>query len=118
MSEQQWIDIFINDDRDIQLDVAGMPGYTDDRATIAQDIKHMIMETGILVELIAERSREKWLANMNQLELMVEEDVRIVPGTVEIDQTETGVIYLTAETVMGPIQWPFSIDQINGVNND
>ncbi|AMO56553.1 DUF2590 family protein [Endozoicomonas montiporae] len=112
MSEQQWIDILIKD-RDIALDVAGMPAYTDDRASIAQDIKHMILETGILIELVADRSRENWLNNMNRLELMVEEDVRIVPGTVKIERPRTEVINLTANTTMGPILWPFTLEEIN-----
>ena len=112
--EQQWIDILINKDRDIELDVAGMPAYTDNRASIAQDIKHMILETGILVELIGDRSREKWQSNMNRLELMVEEDVRIKPGTVKIDRPRTEILNLTADTTMGPILWPFTLEEING----
>ena len=100
----KFVDLLITD-RDITLDVAGMPGYVEDRASIAQDIKHMIIESGILVELIAERSPMKWASNMTRLERMVENDIRIIPGSIilERDTKNIGKIFMTANTVLGRI---------------
>ena len=102
--DKQWIDILITD-HDVTLDVAGVPVETDGRASIAQDIKHMILETGILIELISERSGARWQHNINRLEMMVEEDVRIIPGTVKIEQQDHETFYLFAETTLGPLNW-------------
>ena len=109
----QYIDILITD-RDIALDVAGMPENVDDRASIAQDIKHMIMESGVLVDLIAERSPMKWASNMTQLETMVEDDIRIIPGSVILDRdnNDKGRIFLTANTTLGPLGWILTSDNV------
>ncbi len=102
----QFVDLLITD-RDITLDNAGMPVYVDDRASIAQDIQHMIMESEILIQLIAERSPMKWAGNLIKLETMIEDDVRIIPGSVimERDKADSGKILLTANTILGPLGW-------------
>ena len=107
MSEElteQWTDILI-EDRDLVLDVAGIPVTTANRGSIAQDIKHMFMDTGIAVELIGERNPAKWRQNQNRMERMVEEDRRIIPGTVFIDRPDHETIYITADTQLGPIDF-------------
>ena len=110
MSEsfQQWQDILITD-RDITLDPAGMPDYVIQRPSITQDIVHMILESGLLIELIGERSRAKWIGNMTQIEMLVENDQRIIPGTVVIDWNDPEQMVLFAQSVMGEISVPLSV---------
>ncbi len=103
MMDQHWQDILITD-RDIALDDAGMTGMVIQRPSITQDIVHMIMESGILIELVGERSRTKWAGNMTRLETLVEDDNRIIPGTVEIDWNNREKVYLFAESVIGDIE--------------
>lgn len=95
----QWRDILITD-RDITLDPAGMPEFVVQRPSITQDIAHMILESGILIELVGERSTIKWADNMTRLESMVEDDVRIVPGTVIIDWSNRERIYIVARSTI------------------
>lgn len=109
MSEsQQWQDILITD-RDITLDPAGMPDYVIQRPSITQDIVHMILESGLLIELVGERSRAKWIGNMTQIEMLVENDQRIIPGTVVIDWNDPEQMVLFAQSVMGEISVPLSV---------
>ena len=110
MSEsfQQWQDILITD-RDITLDPAGMPDYVIQRPSITQDIVHMILESGLLIELVGERSRAKWTGNMTRIEMLVEDDQRIIPGTVVINWKDPEKIWLFAQSVMGVISVPLSV---------
>lgn len=103
MAEPKYFDILITDD-DITLDVGGIPARCSDRDSIAQDIKHMIRATGLLVELVANRDAGKKAGNIVELTIAVDNDERIVPGTCVISEPELGVFYLVAETVeFGPI---------------
>lgn len=103
------------DGRDLAPDIAGIPQQLQGRDVIAQDLKHAILDSGILVALIGERSPMKWAANLQALELLAEEDPRIIPGSVlvERDQVEKGRIYLFAETSLGKIQLGGMLDESN-----
>lgn len=107
--DEQWTDILIVD-RDLSLDVAGIPETIADRGSIAQDIKHMFMDTGVAVELIGERNPAKWRQNQDRMERMVEEDRRIIPGTVFIERTDDQTLYITADTQLGPIDFHLPIN--------
>lgn len=93
-----YIDLLITNN-DLTLDPSNQPVLVDDRASIAQDIAHMIRESGLLVTLMAERDRFRRTDCIKQLELLVEEDERLVPGTVEIIETGSGQYLVTATTV-------------------
>lgn len=93
-----YIDLLITDD-DFTLDAGGIPRTVDGRASIAQDIVHMIRETGLLVELVANRDARRKAQNLLQITIEVDNDARIVPGTAAIAETGLGVFYLTATTV-------------------
>lgn len=93
-----YIDLLIEDDG-IALDPLGLPIFIDGRASIAQDIKHMIRETGMLIEMIGERNREKIKRNMIRIERHVEEDLRIRPGTAKVSRTDNGTFFITAKTM-------------------
>ena len=71
----------------------------DNRASIAQDIKHMIRDSGLLVEIIGQRNREAVEQNLKRIERKVEDDLRIVPGTARVNRTNVDtVFYVTAKT--------------------
>lgn len=93
-----YIDLLITDN-DLTLDPSNQPLLVDDRASIAQDIAHMIRESGLLFTLVAERDRFRQADCIQQLELLAEADVRLVPGTVRILEEEKGKYLVTAKTV-------------------
>lgn len=101
--ETHHVDILIVDD-DIALDLAGNPQYVDKTASIGQDIKHMIRESGYLTEMLAERDSERRQMCIQHIIIRVEEDTRIVPGTVNMTletpgfQDGKGRWFLTADT--------------------
>lgn len=84
---------------DLVLDPSHQPLLISDRASIAQDIAHMIRDSGLLVTLVAERDRLKQRDCIQQLELLVEADERLVPGTARILQEVPGQYLVTATTV-------------------
>ncbi|BCS89962.1 DUF2590 family protein [Pseudodesulfovibrio sediminis] len=103
MAEEKYFDLLITDD-DITLDAGGIPERCSNRDSIAQDIVHMIRETGLLVELVGNRDERKKAENVVKLTMDVDNDERIVPGTCAITEPSLGVFYLQAETVeFGPI---------------
>ncbi|EJG1637674.1 DUF2590 family protein [Vibrio alginolyticus] len=98
MADYKYQDILI-ENGDVVLDAGRNPILIQDRAVIAQDIKHAIIESNLAVDLIAERSPSKKADIRTRLELLVEEDVRLVPGTVRLDEPTKGTIYVFADTM-------------------
>jgi hypothetical protein len=98
MAEPKYQDLLIVGN-DIALDAVGVPMGISDRPSIAQDIKHMIRESGLLVELIGERQADKWALNLSRLENLVESDTRIQPGTAKITRLEAETVLVSAKTV-------------------
>ncbi|WP_458377763.1 DUF2590 family protein [Pseudomonas fluorescens] len=94
----EYIDLLIHDN-DLVLDLSRQPLLIDDRASIAQDIAHMIRDSGLLVTLVAERDRLRQRDCIQQMELLVEADERLVPGTALITQLEPGQYLVTATTM-------------------
>lgn len=92
-----YVDLLIQEN-DLVLDPARAPRLVDDRASIAQDIAHMIRESGLLVRLVAERDRLRQRDCIQQLELLVEADERLVPGTARIVGMQPGSYLVTART--------------------
>ncbi|MCO1336321.1 DUF2590 family protein [Microbulbifer sp. OS29] len=97
MAEPKYQDLLIVNN-DIALDSLGVPMGISDRASVAQDIKHMIRESGLLVELVGERQSDKWALNLSRLENLVESDSRIEPGTARLSR-DVGEVLVTATTV-------------------
>lgn len=93
-----YVDLLVTDD-DLTLDDIGVPTHTGDRASIAQDIKHMIRETGLLIELVGQRDQGKIATNLKRIEIEVEKDVRIRPGTAKVTATNIETYFITAETM-------------------
>ncbi|HFQ4921019.1 TPA: DUF2590 family protein [Vibrio vulnificus] len=98
MAEYKYQDILI-ENGDVVLDAGRNPILIQDRVVIAQDIKHAIIESNLAVELIAERSPSKKADIRTKLELLVEEDTRLVPGTVRLEEPKQGTIYIFARTI-------------------
>lgn len=84
---------------DLVLDPSRQPQLLDDRASIAQDIAHMIRESGLLVTLVAERDRYRQRDCIQQMELLVEDDERLVPGTARVSEISSGQYLVSAATV-------------------
>ena len=68
------------------------------RKSIGQDIIHSILESGLATQLIGERSPTLRADIFTQLELLIEEDERIVPGTVEVSEENQKRLWVTAST--------------------
>lgn len=83
---------------DVVLDAGRNPVLIHDQAVIAQDIKHAIIESGLAVALIGEKSRAGRADIKKQIELLVEEETRLVPGTVRIEEPKLGQIWVFATT--------------------
>lgn len=71
-------------DKDLVLDDNQVPQMLSERASIAQDIKHMIMELNLFVTLIGNRSVEAEQEIINRLTLLVDADPRIVAGSSQV----------------------------------
>ncbi|WP_409500194.1 DUF2590 family protein [Mannheimia glucosida] len=97
MSEKLYIDLLITGE-DITLDSGNQPIMCNNRVSIAQDVKHAILESGLATLLIAERSRILRRDIILQIILLVEEDERLIPGTVVINEENPRRLLLTADT--------------------
>lgn len=93
-----YVDILISGDS-IALDNFGLPLTVEGRASIAQDIKHMVRETGLLVEMIGERNAQRIKRNMVRIEQAVENDARIRPGTARMTRLNNDTFFITAKTM-------------------
>lgn len=99
-----YVDLLVTDD-DLTLAVSTEPALVSDRASIAQDIKHLVRESGLLVVMLAERSADKVAVNMRRIETLVENDLRIKPGTARVRRADASTIFITAHTVkFGPVE--------------
>jgi hypothetical protein len=97
VSEILYIDLLINNG-DFSLNAGHEPELCNNRKSIGQDIVHAIIESGLATQLIAERSPTLRADIFTQLELLVENDERIVPGTVEINEESQKRLWVTAST--------------------
>ncbi|EBX5199793.1 DUF2590 family protein [Salmonella enterica] len=97
MSEILYIDLLI-ENGDFSLNAGNEPELCNNRKSIGQDIIHSIIESGLATQLIAERSPTLRADIFTQLELLVENDERIVPGTVEISEESQKRLWVTAST--------------------
>lgn len=101
-----FIDLLLTND-DLTL-VNGIPQLCANRDSIAQDIKTCVRASGLLTALIGERSRDLRDAALLQLELLIEQDERLIAGTVSIIE-KSGVIEINANTILGDIYFTVTL---------
>ncbi|HHQ6151824.1 TPA: DUF2590 family protein [Enterobacter hormaechei subsp. steigerwaltii] len=97
MSDLLYIDLLIENGNFV-LNTGKEPGLCNNRKSIGQDIIHSIIESGLATQLIGERSPTLRADIFTQLELLIEEDERIVPGTVEVSEESQKRLWVTAST--------------------
>lgn len=97
MLDKQYIDIKVIDGG-WQMDAGQQPTECSDLYSIAQDVKHLIMESGLLRELQGERHVALRSDVLVQIEQLTETDIRIIPGSATATEIKPGEIILTAET--------------------
>jgi hypothetical protein len=95
-----YTDLFILNG-DVVLDAGHNPTYLTDRNAIAQDIVHAILETGLAHLLISDRGTGVNNDTQTQIKLLVEDDVRIMPGTINVEENENkkGEWWVSAQTI-------------------
>lgn len=92
-----YIDLLITG-RDFTLNSGNEPVLCDNRVSIAQDCVHAIIESGLATQLVGERSPTLRADLRNQIEMLVEDDERIVPGTVRANEESPVKLWITADT--------------------
>jgi len=90
-------------DNDLELDSAGMPVFVHDREVIAQDIRHGLLDSSLLIDLIGERNRDYRKLIFKKIRMRIEADPRIKPGSSQITETEPGQLVIVASSEFGPI---------------
>lgn len=101
--ERLYIDLLITD-RDFTLNAGFEPVLCNDLMSISQDIKHAIMESGLATLLVAERSPTLRADIIMQITMLVEDDERLIPGTIFITEETSGKLLVTADTYdFGPL---------------
>lgn len=79
MNEILYVDLLIQGN-DFVLNTGNEPELCNNRKSIGQDIIHSIIESGLATELIAERSPTMRADIFTRMELLIEDDERIVQG--------------------------------------
>lgn len=97
MTLAKYSDLFINNGA-LALDTMPQPELINTRSSIAQDVKHLIMESGLVTKLLAQRSAALRNDVYTELELLIETDTRLVPGSIKINPTAEARILITATT--------------------
>jgi hypothetical protein len=85
-------------DRDLSLDDLFSPAQLSNAAVIAQDVKHRILESGLLASLIGLRNKNSIAMILTEIELIVEQDERLVPGTIQVFYNIDKTISVLADT--------------------
>ena len=93
------IDLLVTDN-DLTLK-AGEPQRLSRRAVIEQDIKHMIREQGLAVRMVGNRNAVEVAYLAQRIELAMENDTRLIPGTAVVAEVGSGQFLATANTVYG-----------------
>ncbi|MGT3213065.1 DUF2590 family protein [Yersinia enterocolitica] len=103
MTELMYIDLLIKDG-DFVLNTGNEPTLCNNRISIGQDCIHAIIESGLTTQLIAERSPTLRADVITQLIILIEDDERIIPGTVVVNEETATQLWVTADTYdFGPI---------------
>ncbi|MEA3725898.1 DUF2590 family protein [Enterobacter cloacae] len=103
MSDLLYIDLLI-EGRNFTLNPGSEPVLCNNSQSIGQDIVHSILESGLATELVAERSPTLRADVLTRLELLIESDERIEPGTVVVNEESMTRLWITVSTWdFGPV---------------
>lgn len=91
-------DLLITDE-DLTLDTYAMAQRCNNQESIAQDMKHCLLESGLVTELIGARSHILRNDIYLKMILLIEEDERLVAGSIDITEQGIGRLLITASTV-------------------
>ena len=96
----RYIDLHINNG-DVVLDAGNNPTFLTDRDVIAQDLVHAIIEAGLANLLISDRGTGVNADTQTRIKLLVEDDIRIMPGTVTVQENDQakGQWWVSAQTI-------------------
>lgn len=109
MSDLFYIDLLI-ENGNFSLNTGNELVMCNNRKSIQQDIAHAIIESGMVTELIAERSPTLRADIFTRLELLIEDDERIIPGTVTVDEEAIHRLWVAASTYeFGGISYGVSV---------
>lgn len=86
---------------DLVLDANGEPQLIKGIAAVGQDLKHKIIESNLLYELIAERNPDTRKQIFKQIRRIIEDDTRIKAGTVLLNEPQLGEVVITASALNG-----------------
>ncbi|MDK2595205.1 DUF2590 family protein [Pseudoalteromonas obscura] len=78
-------------DGDFVLNDSLSPATLQKADVIAQDIKHRILESGLLVKLVGLRNENGIKPILTELELLIEKDDRLKPGSINIIKNDNGL---------------------------
>jgi hypothetical protein len=100
MINEKYKDLHIKNG-DLVLDAGSNPMYLINRDVIAQDVVHAIIEAGLANLLISDRGTGVNTDTQTRIKLLVEDDVRIMPGTVIVQENENkkGEWWVSAQTI-------------------
>jgi hypothetical protein len=84
--------------RDLSLDSLLTPQTLTKADVIGQDVKHRLIESGLPFLLVGQRNKSGIDKVLTEIELVVEQDDRLVPGTIEIFYDTEKNIQVNAET--------------------
>lgn len=92
-----FVDLLIQDNDIVVIDSVEL--LTSDLASLRQDIRHMILDSYVLLHNIAERNSDVRSAAYNNLTLLMEQDPRVIPGTVVVQEQSVGHVIISADTI-------------------
>ncbi|RBO85908.1 DUF2590 family protein [Marinomonas aquiplantarum] len=93
------IDLLIQND-DLVLSGLGEPELVSLSDCVAQDLRHMMREKGYAILMVGERNRVSLTAAAKVIELEIENDSRIYPGTASVELNDD-VLTCVAQTIDG-----------------
>ena len=97
MDNLLYFDLLITN-RNFTLNSGNEPELCHNRRSITQDVAHRIIESGLATQLVAERSPTLRADIRTQMEILVESDERLIPGTIVIDEESNKRLWITADT--------------------
>jgi len=85
-------------DRDLSFDEVLAPAQLTKSDVISQDIKHRLLESGLPFRLVGQRNINSIKMVLTEVELIVEQDDRLIPGTIQVFYGADKSIKVLAQT--------------------